>query len=147
VKRIIILEKQSDQNTSFRYLLWATVPEDRRPFYAGGTTSFTKASQSEKDLFASGELVEKSDTITVADYLALSKEAVVKEPPKEGVVAKSVGELSAINSKATLVNTMMDLLMGRWKSYQTEVNNHNPWVSYGTYWDDDGTGWVEDGIK
>lgn len=114
-RRIIIMEKISSGSdvNHYRYALWATVPTARRSFYADAT----KTSQ-----------VTGTAAPTNAELNDL----------RNGVIVERVSD-SQWPVSMTLAEIQNDLITA-WNLFQTEINNYNPWIRYGTSWDDTGGG-------
>ena len=115
-RRIIILEKLEASAISFRYLLWADVPVARQPFYARPGA------------------VSMWKNANAADNLAIATGAVVE---KNEVYSSDVPQTIA---------EIQTALQARFTVLQAEVNAENPWVRYGTIWDDV-TNWTLGGVS
>lgn len=70
-KQIIILDRLSDSDLSFRYALWAQVPAGRRVAIPAATSAFTGATVGEVAALRSGELVELVDQMLFAPGTSL----------------------------------------------------------------------------
>jgi hypothetical protein len=102
-KKIIILE-QPAANT-FRYVLWADVPNSHQVFYAnaGRKSVWAGASDTDNQAIGSGVVAEREDILQV--------------PP---------GETQAV----TLAR-----LQKIWTKYQASITNEATWAKYGSFWD------------
>lgn len=108
--RVIVLERDAQTDT-FRYVLWADVPAARQSFYA--QPAGTKSAW--KDALP-------------ADNTNL----------ENGSVAERV-DIQRVPPGSTMPQVQAHLET-RWNSYQTDINNANPWQRYGTTWD--GVAWT-----
>ena len=104
-KKIIILERLSTQNSSFRVAYWADAPAARQTFYADPikVSAWGGASAAENTALQDGSVVERVETSSV-----------------EG--QKTRAEVKTI-------------LEARWAGFQAEINAANPWNFYGSFWD------------
>lgn len=57
-----------------------------------------------------------------------------------GAVVEKSGETALEGTVAEV----MAMLQSQWQETQNEINNFNPWVRYGTFWD--GTSWNNAGV-
>ncbi len=116
--RIIILEKleSSAGELRYRYALWADVPSARQAFYAKGGAVSAWSG-------ASGTQNTAIAAGAIAEHV-------------DTLVVPSGQTLPQV--EATLVAT--------WNAYQTAITAANPWLRYGTLWDDS-TGWAAGGVS
>lgn len=109
-RKIIIQERINEPSDfSFRYVFWASVPTARQLLYAN-----------------------PNKTSIVRDVTAGELTAI-----KNGEILEFQGDGQYI--AGTPIATIQADLISKFNSYQTRVNNLNPWRYYGTSWD--GTSW------
>ena len=113
-KRIVILEKIAGDRPGFRVAFWADVPPSRQSFYA--------------------------DPAKTSAYNAAS--AAELTALQDGSVVESVEKFSADPPKS--IAQVMTFLESRWQEFQNQINAHNPWRRYGSFWD--GSAWTAQGI-
>ena len=104
-KRIIILEKISEDFLSYRYCLWADVPATRQSYYvnANFASKFKNIGDLEKLDLQNGKVSEFSDIIVVSPKITLPE--------------------------------IQSALIKKWQEFQDFVNSNNPWIRYGTFYD------------
>lgn len=106
MRKIIIQDRINEPSDfSFRYVLWASVPTERQPFYADPLkTSVVKdiTTQELADI-KDGKVLEKQES---AEYVA-----------------------------GTPIASIQIDLIKRYNTYQAQVTATNPWKYYGTSWD------------
>lgn len=116
-KKIIILERvdKAGESPTYKYVLWAIVPEAFQTYYADEDFESAYADVSNDDLAAlrSGAVVEQVGTEKVYSLTATAEELLA--------------ELSSP-------------LRAHLNQLQTRVNSFNPHDNYGKYYD--GTTWV-----
>lgn len=116
MRKIIVLEKQPNPNeVVFDYIFWLDVPTNYQPFYAN------------------------------ADATSQYKNATTEEI--DAIKAGQVYELagSAVFSKTDTVADIKSFLVAKFNREQTIINNKNPWIYYGTYYD--GSSWTNRGVN
>lgn len=106
---------ESKPNNTFRFAMWADVPATRQTFYANA-----------------------SATSAVKDATAAELSAI-----QSGAIAERVGESGFIGTAT--VAQVQAALIAAFTAYQTEINNYNPWVRYGTFYD--GTSWTAKAVS
>ncbi len=102
---IIILDKTTEDNNTYRFAMWADVPVARQSHYANATTvsAWIGATAQDNTNLQSGTVVE---TVTT----------------------------QRVPSAATLAQ-IEAFLQSQWSAYQAAVSANNPWVRYGSTWD------------
>lgn len=107
-RRIIILDRKETHPDTwiFRYALWVPTPPDRVPFY-----------------------VNARATTEVLDATLAERNALI-----QGQVLERI-EGYEWSKGAPIAEIQADLIT-RWNAFQQEIIDHNPWIRYGTYWDD-----------
>lgn len=112
-RKIVVLDSNPvlPNETAFRYALWADVPAARRERYANVAA-----------------------TSAVGDVTADEVAAI-----RSGAVVEKVEDARWPNG--TSLAQVQEALVQRHGSYQQEINEANPWASYGTSWD--GATWTD----
>lgn len=105
-KKIIILERVNEPSDySFKYVFWLDVPLTRQTMYAN------------------------------PDAVSMYKDATVAEIDtiRNGTIYEFSGE--AFYPVGTSLSVITSDLIAKFNREQIRINNTNPWVKYGTYWD------------
>lgn len=103
-KKIIVLERL-ENDLSFKYAFWATVPSARKPYYANSS-----ATSVYKDISA-GELTSIQD----------------------GSIAEKV-DIGTYASGTSVASIQTDLI-SKFNEYQNFITNFNPFIQYGRFYD------------
>ena len=106
MKRVIILEKLTDQNgVGFRFVLWAAVPALRQVFYVNpdAKSAYVDVTPEELDALRTGQVVEKVDSFALA-------------------AGSTIQQVEAA-------------LEASWTAFQAAINSATDWQRYGTCWD------------
>src|SRR5262245_53575440 len=116
MRRVIVLEKdESTPAGRYRFALSALVPAVRQGFYANAAAVSAFRDATEQEL---------------ADLRA-------------GAVVERLDSISI--APGTGIAVVQAQLQVAWQQFQSEVDNQNPWVRYGTSWD--GTAWTSMGVN
>lgn len=119
MRRVIILETepQPNGNLNVRYVLWASVPTARQPFWQlRQGASFVSAVQ--------------DGSVTTAESSALQSGAVAEK------------QVSSEWPNGTTFATAQPILKAAFDAWQTFVNGYDPWAHYGTFYDDSTGTWT-----
>lgn len=99
----------------WQILYWVAVPAARQSFYAVPGAKSAWA----------GAVQGENDAIAAGQVKEVSETYSIEGTPV-------LGEVQAA-------------LETRWAALQAEVNSHNPWIRYGSYWD--GASWTLGGVS
>jgi hypothetical protein len=104
-KKIIVLERTTNNFLGYKYALWADVPIQRQIKYAntGAVSAYSDISPTELSDLRAGKFTE----------------------------AVSQGSWPS----GTTLNTIKSELQDVWQKFQISVSGNNPWDRYGTNWD------------
>jgi len=119
MRRIVVLEMEPQPNGGLhiRYVLWATVPLARQPFW--------QARQG-----VGFESAVKDGSVTAQELTAL----------QTGAVVERVGESEW--PPGTTVPQAQTFLQQAATAWQQYVNSYNPWARYGSFFDDTTNTWT-----
>ena len=97
------------------YCFWLTVPATRQAFYANPDAMSSYKNASTQEL----------------------------QDIKDGKV-KEVTGYKTYEASTTIAQVKADLI-SKYNDAQSEIDNYNPWIKYGSYWD--GTSWTVGGVS
>lgn len=119
MRRLIILETEPEPNGALhvRYVLWASVPAARQPFWQQRQgASYISAVQ--------------DGSVTAGELTAL----------QSGSVAEKVIESEW--PPGTTFASAQPILQQAFTAWQSFVNSYDPWAHYGTFFDDSTNQWT-----
>lgn len=111
----IIILEREGTINDCRYCFWLDVPLTRQPFYINPDAT--------------------------SSYLNATAQEI--QDIKDGKIKEITG-YTTYEASLTVAQVKQDLI-DRYNQEQTKVNNYNPWIKYGSYWD--GTNWTVGGVS